>query len=478
MVRQTLSTSIHSTPEFDYVTTAFKKVIPYACDYRCQVILPMNTVLIFSGCEYSLNNKGDQAMLEGLISWLKKVDSDSIITAYEMTPSALAPITGVRPFPSPEEFMLGIPGQHSDNSTTASVARIRTLIRGLGFIFRFVIYKFSGTRLLKESHITGFFHQILKADSLFFSGGGYLNGVWWADGLYSKVFPALVARMAGVPVVLVSQGLGPFHHPLDRFVAWILFSISSSIGVRDGEQSKGVVHAISKRSTSRVTYTGDDSLLVAPAPDHEVATTLRLEGVPEDTIELIAVNLRDSSAYKAGYAKPPFAMAAEALDELLEHPGRHVIFVPISYNRQDGDPDSARQIMSHMRHSERATVINGELHPSMIKGILAQAQIAIGTSYHFLLFALSQNIPVIALYQNPYYKQKLEGLCTMYGQEHHCLNMEGISAVSLIKASKEVLNQCDQISIALTQKNQALKKIFNTARSKIQSLSISSKSHV
>lgn len=434
----------------------------------------MNNVLIFSGCEYSLKNKGDQAMLEGLIRWLKEIAPDSNLTAYEMTPGALDSITGIRPFPSPERYMLGISGQHTDNSAMAFVARIRTLIRGLGFICRFLIYRLSGTRLLKESHITGFFHQILKADALFFSGGGYLNGVWWADGLYSKVIPALVARMAGVPVVLVSQGLGPFQHPVDQFVAWMLFSISSVIGVRDGEQSQKVVHAISKHSTSRVICTGDDALLVAPTQAHEVATILQFEGVPEGVTELIAVNLRDSSAYNAGYAKPPFALAAEVLDDLLEHPGRHVIFVPISYHTEDGDPLSARQILLHMRHSERATVINGEYPPSMIKGILAQTKIAIGTSYHFLLFALSQNIPVVALYQNPYYRQKLEGLCSMYGQEHRCLSLEGISTDALRKSVQAILDQRDLISNELSERNGTLNRKFETAHSRIQSLVIRS----
>lgn len=429
----------------------------------------MINVLIFSGCEYSLNNKGDQAMLEGLVSWLKEADPRSELTAYEMMPGALAHVTGVYPSPSPERYMLGISGQHTADSLTALVARLRTLIRGFGFISRFLIYKLSGTRLLKESYLTGFFRQIVNADALLFSGGGYLNGVWWANGLYSKVFPALVARIAGVPVVLVSQGLGPFHHPVDRFVARMLFSVSSAIGVRDGERSQKVVLSIARRSASRVVHTGDDSLLVAPAPVHEVATVLRFEGVPEHATELIAVNLRDSSTYMAGYAKPPFAMVAQILDELLEHPGRHVIFVPISYHSEDNDSESARRIMNHMRHSERATVINGEQRPSVIKGILAQAQIVIGTSYHFLLFALSQNIPVVALYQNPYYRQKLEGLCAMYGQEHRCISLEGISADALRKSVQDVLDRRGLIATALSKRNGELNKIFNTAHSQIQS---------
>jgi colanic acid/amylovoran biosynthesis protein len=430
----------------------------------------MKTILITSGCEYSLNNKGDQAMLEGLVVWLKEVDPHSEITAYEMTPGALSPIKGVHPFPSPERFMLGIPSQHHGSKFQTLIARIRTIFRGIVFIARFFLYKFIGTRLQKESYLHGFFHQILSADVLFFSGGGYVNGLWWADGLYSKTFPALAARLAGVSVILTSQGLGPFQHPLDRFVAWLLFSSCAVIGVRDGKYSKSTVNSISSKSTDRVINTGDDALLVSAASKLEIASIFRTEGISDTATELIVVNLRDSSSYHAGYEKPPFAIAAAVLDELLEHPGRHVVFVPISYHSEDGDRESASKIMKSMRHYDRASIISGEYSPSIIKGIIGQAHIAIGTSYHFLLFALSQNIPVLALYQDAYYKQKLEGLCAMYGQQQYCISLDGMDTKSLSKAAQALLDQRYIIVDGLTENNRTLLVDFTAAHSVIRDL--------
>jgi polysaccharide pyruvyl transferase WcaK-like protein len=430
----------------------------------------MKKILIFSSCEYSLRNKGDHAMLEGLVGWLKEVDLYSEIIAYEMTPGALSPINEVRPFPSPEQFMLGIPGQHHGSSSQTLIARIRTILRGIVFIARFFLYKLIGTRLQKESYLHGFFHQILSANALFFSGGGYINGVWWSDGLYSKTFPALTARLAGVPVILTSQGLGPLQHPLDRFVAWLLFSNCAVIGVRDGKYSKSTVNSIASKSTDRVINTGDDALLVSAASKLEIASILRTEGIPDTANELIVVNLRDSSSYQTGYAKPPFAIAAAVLDELLEHPSRHVVFVPISYHSEDGDRESASKIMKSMRHYDRGSIIIGEYSPSIIKGIIGQAHIAIGTSYHFLLFALSQSIPALALYQNPYYKQKLEGLCAMYGQEQYCISLDGMNTKSLSKAAQTLLDQRHIIVDGLKKNNRTLLADFTAAHIVIRDL--------
>lgn len=431
----------------------------------------MKKILVFSSCEYSLKNKGDQAMLEGIVGWLKKIEPQLEIVTYEMVNGALSTINGVRPFPSPELFMLGLPGQHKGSPLQTIIARIRTILRGVLFIMRFFLYRIIGTRFQKESYLHGFFHQLLSADALFFSGGGYVNGVWWADGLYSKTFPALAARLVGVPIILTSQGIGPFKQPLDRFVAWLLFSSCKIIGVRDGDFSKTIVNSISTKSTNKVINTGDDAVLVSPASNLEIASIFQTEGIPKTASELIAVNLRDSSSYQDGYSKPPFAITAAVLDELLEQSGsRHVVFIPISYHEEDGDRESAAKIMQKMHHSDRATIISGQYSPSIIKGIIAQSHVAIGTSYHFLLFALSQHIPALGLYQNAYYKQKLKGLFMMYMQKQYCLDLEGISTEALEESAQILLNNRNTIHTNLLKTNRILNTSFTDAHNVIRKL--------
>lgn len=423
----------------------------------------MKKILIFSSCEYSLNNKGDQAMLEGVILWLRSHYPDCKITAYEMVPGALSSMSYISAFPSPESYFLDI-SQVNENS---SLSRARVVLRGLGFACMFLLYKSTGLRLLKESKITGFFHQIMQADALVFSGGGYLNGVWWHDGMYSKIFPALIARMSGVPVILTSQGLGPFANRIDKVLAKLLFSISSLIGVRDGERSFAIVKELANSRIGRTINTGDDALMVQPASTDEVDAALRDAGVPMAT-QLIAVNLRDSSSYKTGYKKPPFQTVAQVLDELLDdRSDRHIVFVPISYHREDGDSESARQIIKCMKHKDRVSSIVKEYSPSVLKGIVLRSWTAIGTSYHFLLFALSQDIPVYALYQDIYYKQKLEGLCSMYSQEKHCLDIANVTVQDLLDKIKLLLENREEIVKNLRERNRLLQEEFLTAHSAI-----------
>ncbi|MBL4658796.1 MAG: polysaccharide pyruvyl transferase family protein [Alcanivoracaceae bacterium] len=120
-----------------------------------------------------------------------------------------------------------------------------------------------------------------------------------------------------------------------------------------------------------------------------------------------------------------------------------------------------------MIHTDRATVISGEYSPSETKGIVGHAQMSIGTSYHFLLFSLSQNIPALALYQDSYYKQKLKGLTKMYSQSDYCLDLGEMNSVDLLAISNVMFNKRAELSSNLSKLNRILSSEFSIAHKQI-----------
>lgn len=421
-------------------------------------------ILLFSGCEYSLKNKGDQAMLEGLVKWIYSFNSDPNLIAYEMTEGALQSISGIKTAPSPEKYILYKTPQDSNYSLTKE--RLRLIKKGLKLIIHYLLYKHLN-KPVNDQILKIFFSHLSDANGVIFSGGGYLNGIWWADGLYSKTFPALAARLAGVPVILTSQALGPFYHPIDKFVAWLLFSSCTRIGVRDGDQSKYTVQKISRQASKRVITTGDDAIEIPAPSELEIHLTLKENGIELNDCKLIAINLRDSSKYQKGYSKPMFSKIAIFLDRLLEQGNTHILFIPISYNKEDDDRNSAQNIISIMKHPDKTTIITKEYPPSFIKGLIRRSHIVVGTSYHFLLFALSQNIPAIALYQNKYYSHKLNGLFELYEQNNLCFDLSEISDNDLYIFANNLLDKHQTTTLDLISKNHLLQKRFISSRFEI-----------
>ena len=71
------------------------------------------------------------------------------------------------------------------------------------------------------------------------------------------------------------------------------------------------------------------------------------------------------------------------------------------------------------------------LSAALLKGVLGSAHAAIGMSYHFCTFALSQGVPAISLYTGDYYRQKAIGLSSFWGDERLALAIEELAAHGL-----------------------------------------------
>ena len=62
--------------------------------------------------------------------------------------------------------------------------------------------------------------------------------------------------------------------------------------------------------------------------------------------------------------------------------------------------------------------------PALTKGILGKAYGAIGTSYHFCTFALSEGVPALCIYDGDYYSQKAKGLSLFWENEKLALSLK------------------------------------------------------
>jgi polysaccharide pyruvyl transferase WcaK-like protein len=153
--------------------------------------------------------------------------------------------------------------------------------------------------------------------------------------------------------------------------------------------------------------------------------------------KLIGVNLRNPGKYGGVCKEQPFDLLVELMDRIALNEENHLVFVPISYNEGDDDRASAEKVRSRMSFGERATVISNCYDAAEIKGIISTVHAAIGVSYHFLLFALSCNVPAVGLFSDEYYRRKNTGLFELYDMQRCCIHLEkpeGISsAVSLLE---------------------------------------------
>jgi polysaccharide pyruvyl transferase WcaK-like protein len=99
----------------------------------------------------------------------------------------------------------------------------------------------------------------------------------------------------------------------------------------------------------------------------------------------------------------------------LIFPGEHVLAeLPIAFNKIDSDDRSGERLLDLMKHPELRRIDSDQLTAGLVRGLLGKAFGAIGVSYHFCTFALSQGVPAVCLYAGDYYSQKARGICAFW----------------------------------------------------------------
>jgi polysaccharide pyruvyl transferase WcaK-like protein len=191
---------------------------------------------------------------------------------------------------------------------------------------------------------------------------------------------------------------------------------------------------------ARVAFSGDDALLIEP--DAEAAS--RWLGDFGAGHPLIAINARDSSSYGRKYPKPDLEFWIALLRGLAALPSSpHFLFLPVSYDPADDDRRPARSLAGALLDAgvptSRLLVLEEPLDAPVLRGLAARATLGIGISYHFLLFCLAAGVPAFGLWQNPYYRAKIEGLMSLYQCSKQALGLSSISPEAMLADVEQML---------------------------------------
>lgn len=365
----------------------------------------MNPLLLLGSATH--DNAGDLAMMQALIDCLRRDRPGRPLALLTRNPEHSASLLGLPCHLSPDPWLIA-PGQ-------TAPSRVRLIAAGLLFLIRLMLWRNGPRRLAARAvppDLAAVFDRMASAHGLLVHGSGSFNSIFRRGWLYPKTFTALAARRLGVPVWMTSQGIGPFTHPLDRFMARVFFRLADRSGVRDGETSRREAIACGA-PPDRIVFTGDDALRLAPADPAAIDSAWRAEGLPDHS-PLLGINVRDASSYHPDFRDGGQAALAAALDRIIETRDVRVVFLPITFDPHDDDRAGARAVRERMRHADRTTLIEGRFPPDVLCGLAGRFDAVAGVSYHFLLFALDAAVPGLALTRNPYYAAKHEGLARLY----------------------------------------------------------------
>jgi len=332
--------------------------------------------------------------------------------------------------------------------------RIYLILKGLSLIY-------NASRLRKEKktlflHKEGvrFLNILRKSDLLFNVGGGNLNSIYLLYGLYGKCFTYKICKIFGKPIILSGQTIGPIDRWIDKkFAAYFLNKVDV-ITLRDINASKELLRTIGVTNPI-IKETGDDALLLPVPSSQQIMDILAKEKI-EIHKPMIAINFQRWQEKNLSNIEK---IIAEISDYLISEKNAQVIFIPMQYIGSYDDRVVASRIKSMTIHKNKVHILNNKYDDKSLKGIIGQVDFAIGSRYHFNVFATTSQVPTIGIMLDKYYSQKLRGILQMMGQEKYCCNIENLTFEKLKSLVDEVLLNKEKIREQLKNRLESLKEI-------------------
>jgi len=237
--------------------------------------------------------------------------------------------------------------------------------------------------------------QILPKVGALIVGGGTLLTDW---RLTLPLFLFLLgiigwAKMLGKPVMLYAVGAEPFSTRLGKFLTRFIVDRVDLITVR-GSRSKKVLKLAGIVKPS-IYVTADPALNLQPLKPDAAIRMLARKGITKD--RLLAVICLRRWAGSDGESSRLKQILAEACDYLVDHFHADVIFLPMSTSTYDDDRRMAVEIMKMVKNNGRIKLIMKKCSPEEAMAITGQSDLVISMRLHSLIFAAAMHVPMIAL---------------------------------------------------------------------------------
>lgn len=242
-----------------------------------------------------------------------------------------------------------------------------------------------------------FANSLFNADLLVLAGCGLFTDEFPYGALrVLDIFAAAIR--CGIPTVMFGQGFGPISgESLFKRAAEVLPHVGA-IHLREQRTGLPLLKKLGVPE-GKVVVTGDDAIEIAfrerrPKPGICIGVNLRLARYSAITTE----NLET---------------VRTVLAEKTQQYQTRAMGIPILIGDADSDVQTMDHLLGKMTNDGRRACHSVGL-PEVIRRV-GECRLVVAGSYHAGVFALSQGIPVVAIAQSAYYRDKFNGLADQFG---------------------------------------------------------------
>lgn len=281
---------------------------------------------------------------------------------------------------------------------------------------------------------------IRKTDLLISGGGSLLQDVTSTRSLLYYLAVMTLAKLFRKPVMVYANGIGPIDKSGNRFLTKTVLNHVNLITLRD-EDSKSYLEKMNIKNKN-MAVTADPVFTLDASPQNLVNDILIKEGIPKDK-KFIGISIRPWKR-----AENLIQIISKVVDYITKEYNVNVILIPMHYPE---DLDISNKVLENVDKSS-CFVIKDQYAVEEIMGIIKELDMIIAMRLHSLIYAATQEIPMVGLVYDP----KVEGI--LYSLEmNHMSNVENLDYHHLIENIDFVWNNKEELREILKQGDEDLK---------------------
>lgn len=339
---------------------------------------------------YGFDNSGDDAILKAIVKDIKNQDIETNITVLSNNPVKTKEFYGVN---------------------AINRFKIKEVIKGI------------------------------KKSNLFISGGGsLLQDVTSTRSLLYYLALMMTAKLFGKPVMVYANGIGPIKKKLNRFLARKILNKIDLITLRD-ENSKEFIEDLGVKNKN-IVVTSDPVFTLDPAPEARVKEIFREENIQTNN-KFIGVSVRQWKN-----TENLTGIISDTIKYIIKEYNVNVLMIPMHYPE---DLEISIEI-SKLVNQENCYVLSEQYNVEEIMGIIKEMEIIIAMRLHSLIYAATQQVPMVGLSYDP----KINGILHSIGMDYIC-DVKGLNYNDLIKKINYVWNNRTELKERLIKQDEELK---------------------
>ncbi len=229
--------------------------------------------------------------------------------------------------------------------------------------------------------------EVEQLDILVVGGGGILYD---SDArIYLR--EAQIANEKGIPVMIYAVGAGPLKDPASQSLVKDVVNTAIVVTVRD----KPSLHILEEIGVHReIVVTADPAMLLKPEAVH--IDFLKLWGIKKGS-KIFGMSVREPGAAAPDIREEHYHdLIANAADYIIDRYDAHVLFIPME-RKTAHDLHQSHAVIARMIYPQYASVLEAEYTPGQIMTVLKSLDFVVGMRLHFLIFAALQGIPFVPL---------------------------------------------------------------------------------